>query len=288
MVRKSGKGSVIDAGAFARAKELFVKPSERLPAGAVQALASEVLARLASKPVPRADGNSAPRQEIPLDAGMEQRIETLTQALLSMDDHEATEIVMEAHADGASVDVLYLGLLAGAARRLGHWWQDDRIASVEVVIGAGRIYAIMRGLRRLFGPGPSRGDGFRAAFGSVPGETHNLGVAMAADLMTLRGWEIDLRAGLDHDTLVAELGHGRYPIIGLSASTGRMLFPLARLIVALRVTNPGAWILVSGPVVDLEPDVVQLVDADAAARDFTEAEALMEVHVAELRRRAGE
>ncbi len=288
MVRKSGKGSVIDAGAFARAKELFVAPSARLPSGAVQALASEVLARLAKKPAASADADPPPTHEISIDARMEQRIEALSKALLSMDDHEATEIVMEAHADGATVDVLYLGLLAEAARRLGRWWQDDRIASVEVVIGAGRIYAIMRGLRRLFGPGPARGDGFRAAFGSVPGETHNLGVAMAADLMTLRGWEIDLRAGLDHDTLVAELGHGRYPIIGLSASTGRMLFPLARLIVALRVTNPGSWILVCGPVVDLEPDVVHLVDADAAARDFTEAETMMESYVAHLWRRAGE
>jgi methanogenic corrinoid protein MtbC1 len=289
MVRRPGKGTVIDAGAFARAKDLFAAPSSRLPSDAVQALASEVLARLANRPaISGAGRDPAPTGEVQLDARMDHRIERLSHALLALDDAEATEIVMDAHADGATVEVLYLGLLAEAARRLGKWWQDDRIASVEVVIGAGRIYAIMRGLRRLFGPGATKGEGFRAAFASVPGETHILGVAMAADLMTMHGWEIDLRAGLDHDTLVAEIGHARYPIIGLSASTGRMLFPLARLIVALRVTNPGAWILVCGPVTDLEPDVVHLVDADAAARDFTEAEVMMEAHIADLQRRAGE
>lgn len=288
MVRKPGKGTVIDAGAFARAKGMFAGPSGRMPAEAVQALASEVLARLANRRVAAIGRDPAPTGEVVIDGRMEARIEELSRALLALDDSAATEIVMEAHADGAPVETLYLGLLAEAARRLGRWWQDDRIASVEVVIGAGRIYAIMRGLRRLFGPGPARGAGFRAAFGSVPGETHVLGVAMAADLMTMHGWEIDLRAGLDHETLVAEIGNGQYPIIGLSASTTRMLFPLARLIVALRVTNPGAWILVCGPITDLEPDVVNLVDADACARDFSQAEQMMEAYVADLQRRAGE
>ncbi len=278
MAQYSESGQVIDATAFERAKGIFAAPSSRLPSDAVQALASEVISRLSQ----RSSATGAPRP----DPGMEARIEALCHALLGDDEREATEIVMEAHAAGASVEVLYLGYLAVAARRLGAWWEDDKISSVEVVIGAGRIYAIMRGLRRLFGPGPARGQKYRAVFASVPGETHVLGVAMAADLLTMHGWEIDLRAGLDHDTLVHEIGHNRYPIIGLSAGTNRMLFPLARLIVALRMSNPSAWILVSGPITDLVPDVVNLVDADACAHDLTEAEAMMEAFVVNPQRQA--
>ncbi|QYK43032.1 MAG: B12-binding domain-containing protein [Paracoccaceae bacterium] len=268
---------LLDAQAFERAKGLFVAPSPRLPGKAVEALASEVLARLSSRGGAIdiwAAADSASR--------MEGRIESLSHALLALDDAEATEIVMQAHTDGVPVETLYLGLLAEAARRLGRWWEEDRITSVEVVIGAGRIYAIMRGLRRLFGRGPWRGERFRAVFASVPGETHILGVAMAADLLTMHGWEIDLRAGLDHDRLVAEIGNADYPIIGLSASSGRMLFPLARLIVALRVSNPGAWIMACGGITDLEPDVAALVDADAAARDVPAAERMMESYVAQM------
>jgi methanogenic corrinoid protein MtbC1 len=276
------KGSgdpLIDSRAFARAKGLFASPSARLPTEAVQALASEVIARLSQgRERGVAPAVAAPEPRAWPDFG--DRISRLSHALLALDDREATEIVMEAHAEGAHVEALYLGLLAEAARRLGQWWEDDRIGAVEVVIGAGRIYAIMRGLRRLFGPGPERGAGFRALFSTVPGETHMLGVAMAADLLTLHGWRIDLRGGLDHETLLAEFGRGQYPIVGLSASSTRMLFPLARLIVALRVSNPGVWVLVSGPIAELEPEVASLVDADASARSFAEAEKLLEGRIA--------
>lgn len=271
---------MIDAQAFERAKGVF--GAAKLPADAVQALATEVLSRLSQRVVtPQSPAGDAKESE-----EFETRIEALAQALLSVDDDAATNIVMEAHARGASVEMLYLGYLAEAARRLGVWWDEDRVSSVEVVIGAGRIYAMMRGLRRLFGRGPSRGQRYRAAFASVPGETHLLGVAMAADLLTMHGWEIDLRAGLDHDTLVQDLGHDSYPIIGLSASNSRMLFPLARLIVALRVSNPGAWILVCGGITAIEPDVAHLVDADASAPDLASAEAAMDEYLSVMQGQA--
>jgi methanogenic corrinoid protein MtbC1 len=273
--------AIIDAHAFERARGLFAAPSPKLPGRAVQALATEVLARLSAKPaaeVPFGGETSSER--------MERRIEALTHALLSVDDTEATDILMEARTDGVAVETLYLDLLAGAAQRLGRWWDEDRIASVEVVIGAGRIYALMRSLRRLFGSGIYRGDRFRAVFASVPGETHVLGVAMAADLLALHGWEIDLRAGLDHDRLVAEVGNADYPIIGLSASSPRMLFPLARLIVALRISNPAAWIIVCGGILDHEPDVAHMVDADAASKDLGDAERLMEAYAEDMQNKA--
>jgi MerR family transcriptional regulator, light-induced transcriptional regulator len=278
---KRDDDAIMDARAFDRAKGLFLAPSPKLPGKAVEALATEVLARLSSKPPVEPVTPAETSDEI-----MERRVEALTQALLAVDDTEATEILMAARAEGVPVESLYIGLLAESARRLGRWWDEDRIASVEVVIGAGRIYALMRSLRRLFGPGTYRGDRFRAVFASVPGETHVLGVAMAADLLALHGWEIDLRAGLDHDRLVAEVGHADYPIIGLSASSPRMLFPLARLIVALRISNPGAWIIVCGGILDHEPDVAHMVDADAASKDLADAERLMEAYAEDMQNKA--
>ena len=70
--------------------------------------------------------------------------------LCSVDDEAAADIVLRARLNGMSVDMVYLGLLAGAARRLGERWDEDRTTSAQMTIAAGRIYAIMRGLRQAF------------------------------------------------------------------------------------------------------------------------------------------
>ena len=79
-----------------------------------------------------------------------------------------------------------------------------------------------------------------------------------------------------------DLGSRRYPVIGISAGSSAMIFPLARLILALRVSNPEAWIMVSGGIVDQEPDLANLVDADAIATDAPSADAQIESHMALL------
>lgn len=282
MAKKFQDHTALDAEAFARGRDIFDPQDGRRPNDAVRALATEVINRLSHRHAVAPVAVASDRVPL-LDARTDSRIDLLCRALLALDDQAATDIVMEVHAEGADVDALYLDYLAEAARRLGRWWEEDRVSSVEVVIAAGRIYAIMRGLRRLFGPGEQTDTNRpRAVFAAVPGETHTLGVSMAADRLSRHGWEIDLRAGLSHDELVAEIGHKPYPIIGLSASSQRMVFPLARLIVALRVSNPGAWIMVSGRLAELEPDLAEQVDADAVALDLPSAETQMEAHLARL------
>jgi len=58
-----------------------------------------------------------------------------------------------------------------------------------------------------------------------------------------------------------------------------MVFPLARLIVALRITSPAAWIMVSGKIIDLVPDILTLVDADGVAGDAEAALSQMVNHL---------
>ena len=38
----------------------------------------------------------------------------------------------------------YLEYLALAARKLGKWWEEDRVSFLDVTLGTGRIYAIIR------------------------------------------------------------------------------------------------------------------------------------------------
>jgi MerR family transcriptional regulator, light-induced transcriptional regulator len=184
---------------------------------------------------------------------------------------------MQAASQGMSADTLHLCYIAEAARMMGERWLSDEATSAEVIIGAGRIYTIMRKLRVIFVSAQAqRPDRFRAVFAAAPGETHTIGLTMAADHLRRRGWQIDVRAGLGHEELVDQIGHDPYRVIGLSASTSAMIFPLARLIVALRVSNPGAWITIGGHIVEEEPNIVALIDADARVTTMDEAVAQME------------
>jgi MerR family transcriptional regulator, light-induced transcriptional regulator len=239
---------------------------------AVQALAREVITRLERSKV------KSGFEDAPVDPA---DIVQLCNALLSTEDAAAETLVMRSAAQGMSADTLHLAYIAEAARMMGERWLTDEATAADVIIGAGRIYIIMRKLRAIFVSAQAqRSERFRAVFAAAPGETHTIGLTMAADHLRRRGWQIDVKAGLGHEDLVDQIGHDPYPVIGLSASASSMIFPLARLIVALRVTNPGAWITIGGHIVEEEPNIVALIDADARVTTMDEAVAQMEMVMA--------
>ncbi|MFY8145887.1 MAG: cobalamin B12-binding domain-containing protein, partial [Rhodobacter sp.] len=241
MPRKPHGDGGLDREAFDKARGLFTKRAGFMPDTAVHALAAEVITRLERR-------GSAVAERLPPDAD----IDALCDALVCPREEAAADLVLEARLGGMSIDMVYLGYLAASARRLGERWDEDRTTSAQMTIAAGRIYAIMRGLRQAFASDqyPKAGAA-RAMFASTPGETHTLGVTMAADFFRRRGWQIDLCTGLGHHELLSAAEAVAYPIIGVSAGSERMVFPLARLIVALRITSPAAWIMVSGKIIDL-------------------------------------
>jgi MerR family transcriptional regulator, light-induced transcriptional regulator len=269
MSRKPHDAGGLDLEAFEKARGLFTRGAGVLPDTAVHALAAEVITRLERR------GASGPERLPP-----QSEIEALCDALVSPREDAAADLVLQARLRGMSIDMVYLGYLATAARLLGERWDQDRTTSAQMTIAAGRMYAIMRGLRQAFASDQyMKPDQLRAMFVSTPGETHTLGVTMAADYFRRRGWQIDLRTGMTHRELLSSAEREVYPIIGVSASSERMVFPLARLIVALRISNPAAWIMISGKILDIVPDVLTMVDADGAAEDAEAALSQMMAHV---------
>jgi methanogenic corrinoid protein MtbC1 len=243
-----------------------------LPEASVRNLAQEVIRRLAH------DVTTTPVS--PPTDGV---ISLLCKALMSDDDQEGAAFVSALRSDGATLETVYLHYLAGAARMLGTWWEEDRVSFVEVTLATSRMYAIMRSLGREL---PSHGlaDRKAAVFATVPGEGHILGVKMAADLFRKDGWDIELKLGKTHDELVEEIGRSDVVIIGLSASSERSLEALSKLVIALRIKTPSTAIFVSGNVVANHADIIELMDVDGWATDYDEARAHFEARVAELAR----
>lgn len=230
---------------------------QTLPQTALTALAQEVVQRVAVS-----------LHVLPMDfLPTSEEIDGLCQALLSTDPHAAIALIEQAQKNGASYEALCLSNLAVAARRLGEWWDEDRVSFYEVTLAAGRIYAILRTLRldRLL---PTPDMRRSAIFASVPDDLHTLGITIAADLARDKGWDIELFTGLPHAELVHTFEARETALIGLSASGKRSLPALIKLIVALRISNPRARILVCGQIAASSFNLVGITGADAAATDF--------------------
>lgn len=235
---------------------------EKLPQDAFAALAREVIRRLSDHPVATA-GSVA----FPSDA----KIDELARALMEPDADAGIAFIKRVQERGASVETLYLAYLAEAAKTLGIWWEEDLVSFAEVTAATGHIYAVMRGLKPMFRPDAPTLSQPTAFFTAVPGETHLLGVSMAADLFRKEGWDIAFKRELDHDEIVQYAAHLRMPLIGLSAGGEHCLAPLARLVVALRISVPEASIMVSGAVLGTSYESVKSLGVDILPSSMDDA-----------------
>jgi methanogenic corrinoid protein MtbC1 len=238
-----------------------------LPGVAVQLLADEVVVQLARRLSP-ADTVAVPDTSVAVDAFCE--------ALISDDTEAAINMIRQQRRNGAARETIYLVTLASAARRLGELWEKDALSFLQVSAAAGRIFDIMRHLRQESVPTLPIADAKHALFATVPGELHTLGVTMAADLFRDRGWEIDLRTSYEHEELVSVISTRTYRIIGLSAGDISSVLPLTRLVVALRITQPQAHIVVAGNIVNKVPDLNALIRADTILSSGDDAVALLD------------
>ncbi len=259
----------VDHGASLLHDELYQKAvkeigtlREKLPEDAFAALAREVIRRLS-------DHDAAPQGSISFPS--DETIDELARALMQPGLDAGNQFIERIRAQGASVETVYLAYLAEAAKKLGEWWEEDEVSFVDVTLGTGHIYAIMRGLKPMFRAPLANLTRPHGLFAAVPGESHLLGVSMAADLFRKNGWEIDLKRDLDHDTIIHHAKTTGVPLVGLSASGDHALVPLARMIIALRISAPDASIMVSGAILGSSYERIQEMGVDIIPESMDDA-----------------
>lgn len=236
-------------------------PCRPLPESTLRRVASEALLRVATTPSTRAG-------RIPRPAPKE--VARLCEALLepgAMAGQTAIEALLAA---GIGRSTLMLGHLPEAARQLGEMWERDEVSFIQVGQAVGRLQRLMRVLRAP-GEGRTPHAGRRALFATMPGETHTLGVIIAADACRERGWAVDLSLGEDRQVLLDEIANNAYPLLGLSVGSARTCAALADLLPDLRAAAPQTPFLLAGSFVATSPWRVRSLPVDGWAKDVTEA-----------------
>lgn len=254
----------IDTGTFKRTALLFAEKRNAFAPDAVEALAADIVRRLANA---RLQGQAIDAPEIAEDS-----IAAFCDALVQPEPDAALRFIQDRRAEGVTVRGLYLGYIADAARYLGARWEEDLLSFLQVTIGTGHLYALMRALRAEDPPAVPAFDSRRCAlFATVPGEDHGIGITVAADLFRKAGWDIDLQTDSDHDALVAHVEKTRPQIVGLSLSTEQRLDALVRLVVAIRILLPHVIIGVATSAKIDAKRLHGLVDIDLVFEDATTA-----------------
>jgi len=254
----------LDASGFAESQSLYRWDMQR--ADSLRSLARQALMRVADAPLSTRLSTIRPDP---------QDISSFCACLLSPSFSDVRAHVERLQADGYPKSAIVHGHIAEAARLLGAQWQRDEVTFAQVGHGTGRLQRLCRFLRAetvTRRTNPRR----RVLFATMPGETHTLGVFIAADSLREKGWRIDLSMGERLDRTLADLMEHDHAVLGVSLGSVRSLRILSAVLPAIRRTVPGTPILVSGPLLAGFPAAAEDLPVDAVAADFGAAVDILE------------
>ncbi len=204
----------------------------------------------------------------------QEEVEEFAGLVLSRDVAFARAYVEGRCARGATLEALYLNLLAPAARWLGALWEEDGADFTAVTVGLLRLLHIMHEI------GPAFRDeavgyvhGRRALLAPAPGDQHSFGLAMVSDFFRRGGWAVWTPPAASQRDLGRLVRREWFAVAGLSVSCERWLDSAQAVIRAIRDNscNRAIAVMVGGPLFLQHPELVAQVGADATACDGRQA-----------------
>lgn len=204
----------------------------------------------------------------------ERDVDGFVAAVRSPDDARAVQFIREVLADGATVEAVYLDLLAPSARRLGQMWESDECDFVEVTVSLGRMQRLLRDLSQVFLADATRSEPVGSVLLTcIPGEQHTLGIIMVGEFLLRDGWRVLVGAPWSESDLLTMVGTEWYDVIGFSVGSESRLPLLKRDIRRLKSAsrNPHVQFMVGGQVFSEDPSLADQVGANAIAGDAREA-----------------
>ncbi len=226
-----------------------------------QALASRVLYVMASRVT-----NSIER----IDRAAARK---LAKAVLEPAAKGPAELVEPLSEEGIPVTDIIDLYIPHVARNLGEMWVEDAIPFTDVTMATARLQGM---LREVNGAWPIQANpAFTAptVLMIVPeGETHTLGAFVATSQLRRAGASVQLCVGEAPETAMGMVERNDFDMIMISSGHSAGIEPLRRLIRNIRFSlHTNAPIVVGGPVVALEEDLMSLTRADMVTDRPTEA-----------------
>ncbi|WP_405901404.1 cobalamin-dependent protein [Streptomyces sp. NBC_00727] len=195
----------------------------------------------------------------------ELRDRLLTAAALERDEFAAAGLVTSALDDGMPAESVLLDLIAPVQARVGTEWAANRLtvaqehaasAIVERVITALAHHPAARTKPRLG----------KVAVACVEQEWHSLPARLLAEVLTLRGWEVDfLGAQVPTPHLVSHLHHTGADVVALSSSIPTRL-PVAHAAITA-CQSVGVPVLAGGAAFGPDGRFARMLGTNAWARD---------------------
>jgi len=175
---------------------------------------------------------------------------------------------------GATLEMVCLGLLAPAARELGHLWEKDECDFMQVTVGLCRLHQLLRELSPEFTSDDAERSGDRRILlANCPGDQHTFGIALVAQFLRRAGWDVWHEFLATRAEILEVSAQHWFSVIGLSVATQARLDDLAETIRAIRRVsrNRAIGIMVGGPLLVENPGLARRVGADATAADGPQA-----------------
>jgi methanogenic corrinoid protein MtbC1 len=173
-------------------------------------------------------------------------------------------------AEGSSVEIICLDLLAPAARMLGEMWDRDECDFVDVTMGLWRLQEVMREIAaRSPADLPSLNVPRSALFSPMPGDHHNFGTMMIEEVFSRAGWQSEALVKPERRELLDRLTQRPFDLVGLTLARDCPSAAVANLIKAMRnaSANPKIAVLVGGRMINENPGMVHEVGADGSGVD---------------------
>ena len=204
----------------------------------------------------------------------ERDVDGFVAAVRSPDDAKAVQFIRDVLTEGASVEAVYLDLLAPSARRLGQMWDRDECDFVEVTVSLGRMQRLLRDLSQVFLADATRSEPVgNVLLTCIPGEQHTLGIIMVGEFLLRDGWRVLVGAPWSESDLLTMVATEWYDVIGFSVGSESRLPLLKRDIRRLKSAsrNPHVQFMVGGQVFSDDPSLADQIGANAIAGDAREA-----------------
>jgi methanogenic corrinoid protein MtbC1 len=171
---------------------------------------------------------------------------------------------------GATASTLYLGIITDAARLLGDLWDDDRCDFTQVTISMGRLQQIVRRLSPEFQiAAVTHAHPETVLLLRAPGDSHTMGLVILSEFFHRDGWHVAGGPATTAEDATATVRDTWVDVAGFSIGAASRTDALRKIIRTLRRVsrNRDLSVMVGGPLLRSQPDLVTRVGADMGAHD---------------------